>query len=151
MLLRDALKGGIGRDLREEDLDRLESLCEVRQIEGGETVIRQLDHTSDIVIILSGGAKVEGYNQTPLREAGPGSTLGEVALLDENPRSATVRTAGRSELAFIQADALRALFAQEPRIAATVYRNIGRALCSKLRQTTLELDSVSPLLLLLKK
>lgn len=145
MVLRDALRGGLGRDLREEDLDRLEALCNVKSFEGGDTVIRQFDQTSDIVVVLNGSAKVLGFNESTLREAGPGSTLGEVALLDEQPRSATVRAVGRSELAIIPSKNLRALFVTEPHIAATVYRNIGRALCSKLRQTTMELDGLSPL------
>lgn len=110
--------------------------------------MRQTDKTSDVMVVLSGGAVIEGFNRSKLREAGEGSTLGEVALVDEQPRSASVRAVGPTELAILPSGDLRALLDAEPAVAAKVYRNIGRALCSKLRQTTVELDNLVPLLLL---
>lgn len=69
----------------------------------------------------------------------PGTILGELSLLDSQPRSAsayahTAVTGRRLDLA-----AIERLVAEHPRIGLAVYRALGRDAAQKLRQTTQKL------------
>jgi hypothetical protein len=63
----------------------------------GETVIREGEPGGELFVLLEGGVDVEseGVNLTSL---GPGSQFGELALVDDRPRSATVKTNAPSRL-----------------------------------------------------
>jgi len=65
------------------------------------------------------------------------------SLVDEKPRSATVRTAGATTVAVINCEKLKLLLKTDLDAAATVYRNLARALAVKLRVTTMRLDAAA--------
>ncbi len=55
----------------------------------GDDLVRQGEPGTAFYIIVSGSARVD-RDGTALRELGPGDFLGEIALVDESPRTATV-------------------------------------------------------------
>jgi NTE family protein len=69
---------------------------------GGKTIIRQGDRSDDLYIVLSGalGAYISNDSGTErfLGRIGAGETVGEMALISGEPRSATVRCLRDAEL-----------------------------------------------------
>jgi CRP/FNR family transcriptional regulator, cyclic AMP receptor protein len=81
--------------LNERDLQLLTSECRERKYSAGSTLFRQGDTGVGLYVITSGRVHITQANdpdkaETDLGTAGPGSVLGEMSLLDDLPRSATV-------------------------------------------------------------
>jgi CRP/FNR family cyclic AMP-dependent transcriptional regulator len=68
-----------------------------------------------------------------------GQHFGEMALIDNETRSATITTVERTELIRIKRQDLEKLLAQDDALGMRVYRVLARYLCNRLRQTTADL------------
>ena len=82
-------------DLSKKELQTLAKSCQERTYKPGTTIMKQGDTGVGLYIITQGHAKVM-QEQDPdraevtLNHVGPGDVLGEMALLDDLPRSANV-------------------------------------------------------------
>jgi len=96
-------------------------------------VVSQGDNTDSLYVILSGGVKVyisgEEGREVVLNHQGPGEYFGDLALIDAQPRAASVITTHASRLMIIsRADFMRCL-SDNPEIAL----NLIRPLTSRIR------------------
>src|SRR5947199_6767953 len=83
------------RGLDKKDLRILAASCQERKYSAGSTLIKQGDMGVGLYIIKEGTVRVTrssspGGPEEELNTLGAGSVLGEMALLDDLPRSATV-------------------------------------------------------------
>lgn len=69
----------------------------------------------------------------PVSRLEPGSIVGEVALMDPGPASATVTAATPATLYALRRDAFEALAAREPHLGAAILRALCRMLAERLR------------------
>lgn len=81
--------------LDKKDLQVLTNACQERTYKAGSTLIKQGDTGVGLYVIISGTVHITQTNnpdraEVDLGTAGPGSVLGEMSLLDDLPRSATV-------------------------------------------------------------
>ncbi len=81
--------------LDKKDLQVLTNACQERNYKAGSTLIKQGDTGVGLYVIISGTVRITQANnpdkaEVDLGTAGPGSVLGEMSLLDDLPRSATV-------------------------------------------------------------
>ena len=106
------------------------------------TVLMEFDKNSDLIVVLDGSAQITTFGGEPISTVGPGSIVGEVSLVDDQPRSATIRSVQFTETAVIPAAKLSTLIESNPAIGATVYKNIAQTLCSRLRHSTIHLDGL---------
>jgi len=104
----------------------------------GAPLVRQGQPADGAYLIESGDANVitalPGGGEAAVAKLGPGSVLGEMALLESGTRSATV--IARSAVAghFIERDGFRMLLAQRNRAAFTIQSRITLTLCQRLRE-----------------
>jgi CRP/FNR family cyclic AMP-dependent transcriptional regulator len=141
--LRDAItQSYIVRGMTVDEVDALYVIMEKRAFKGGETLVRQFDKSKDLMIIMEGDARVNTFSGDTIIEMGPGNILGEIALLDDQPRSATVTSVKGTTVAFLSGDKLRTLMDTKPRIELVILRNISRTLCSKIRLANLQLEGL---------
>lgn len=81
--------------LDKKELRHIANSCQERKFPAGSVLMRQGDTGAGLFVITSGHVKVTQATdpdraEENLRTMGPGEVLGEMALLDDLPRSATV-------------------------------------------------------------
>ncbi len=81
--------------LDKKDIQVLAKSCQERKYSAGSTLMSQGDTGVGLYVIISGTVRITQSNnpdraEVELGTAGKGSVLGEMALLDDLPRSATV-------------------------------------------------------------
>ena len=110
-----------GSGLVADDLVEVLAGAEVVRAKAGEAVLTEGEPGKDIYVIRSGSMTVEkkiGGRPVFLSYLPAGSYFGEMAVIDEQPRSATVRAAIRSELIRIDGAAFARLLDRKPALAA---------------------------------
>lgn len=81
--------------LSERQRARLARFATTRDYKQGATIVRQGDTSMSLYVILSGSARVDresegGGGAVQVERLGPGGAFGEMGLLDDQPRAATV-------------------------------------------------------------
>jgi CRP-like cAMP-binding protein len=71
-----------------------------------------------------------------ITKLGKGQTIGEMALVDELPRSATVKTCSPSSLTVLSRKDFEELAVQSPEIAIKILKYLARSLSLSLRKTS---------------
>jgi len=79
-------------DLDDEELAQVALLFKVRHFASGETVIKEGAEGAAFFLIESGEARVSVHG-SERASLGPGDYFGEIALIDEDVRSATIAAA----------------------------------------------------------
>ena len=89
----------------------MESSATRKAFRTGDVLIREGDVAEEMFVVTSGRVKVtkgKGANETTLAILGPGEYLGEMALLADFPRSATVTALDDTEVTVIDRMTFRA-------------------------------------------
>ena len=120
------------------DLELIKPLLQRRTYAAGEVVFREGDNSAELFIIAHGSASVRirlsEEQQTRLITFSPGTMFGEIALLDQEARSASV-TADEPLVCYVLSrDDFLVLSKQHPFIAITLLANLARELSSRLRR-----------------
>jgi len=133
--LRDiGLFGGIS----EECLALLASELPQVRAEPGRTVVSEGDTSTEMFVVIAGELEVvkRALDGTTVRVAmlGPGDWFGEMAILDVQPRSASVRSVAPSLLLSFGPDQVeRLLYRRDMKSYALLLMNIARELSRRLR------------------
>ncbi len=113
-----------------------------RRLEPGTTVIRQgeADDNGFMVLVLDGEITVEKFQpnrRTPvtLGVLGPGSLIGEMALVDGEARSASCTASTAVRCAVLTRPALQALIAEQPATGAKLMTAVASRLAERLRES----------------
>ncbi len=118
--------------LEPESLERLSSACQEARYEPGEALCEEGENGSEVFILVDGGVEVvrgEGESRKVLaREAAPGF-IGEMAVLDPAPRSATVlANADGVHVLRLDGAAFRDALRLDTTIAAEVIKTLAQRL-----------------------
>lgn len=118
-------------------LARLAENFERRSFRAGEVVTREGDPADCFFLVESGRVKVS--KSADVVELGPGAHFGELGMLLEAPRTATVSAATDCEVLVLSVAALDAALVDAPYPAAMFLRALAISLADRLRSTTDEL------------
>jgi carbonic anhydrase/acetyltransferase-like protein (isoleucine patch superfamily) len=121
-------------------LERVARLCRTATYRRGEVVTRQGAYEGQVYIVRAGVLEVsvgQAEHQAggqAIVSLGEGQVVGEMALIDHGPRSATVRCVSDTcRLLVIERLAFEALCEADHHIGLVVYRNLAADLSFKLR------------------
>jgi CRP/FNR family transcriptional regulator, cyclic AMP receptor protein len=104
------------------DIASLDGLAIARQrYEAGEKVFLQDDPATHMYAVVSGRVQVITFG-TVLENVGPGGLFGEMAMIDNGPRSAAALAAEPSEVALIDQPTFLALVKSQPDFSLSVMR-----------------------------
>jgi CRP-like cAMP-binding protein len=106
----------------------------------GDVVFQEGDPGRALFVVVEGEVEITRASpQGPyvLNALGPGDAFGELALIDDFPRSATARIATPARLLILYKSDFDALMEGNARIAVAVMRNLSRRLAIYARRNTL--------------
>jgi CRP-like cAMP-binding protein len=118
--------------LEGDDLERIADLAVPRQFEAGQVVFREGDASDTCYIVRSGRARAvrehRGGRTITLATFGPGDIFGELALFEDERRSATVEAIEQTSVVAVLGPDMRRLMVEHPGISARLVIALGRRL-----------------------
>jgi CRP/FNR family transcriptional regulator, cyclic AMP receptor protein len=119
-------------ELAEPDLRRVAEVAVPRQFGAGEVVFREGDDSDTCYVVRTGHARAlrehPDGRQITLATFGPGDIFGELAMFDDERRSATVEATDALDVVGILGPDMRRLMRAHPDIAVKLVISLGRRL-----------------------
>ena len=115
------------RDLSRRHLKHVASVARMRRYGTGTSIVRACDPGSGFYVLIDGSVRVVPPSGRP-RRLRSGDFFGEMALLDESPRSASVVADGEVLTMTISRSAFSKLLKHEPSLAHELLRTLAARL-----------------------
>lgn len=134
------------RGVDDQSLTLIEEAGDILEIPAGQRVIEEGAVPQKLVVVLTG--RLEVFVPDPAdRSAGkrlatikPGDSCGEYGFIDRRPASASVKSAGDSEIFTISNEAFDELLGAHPEMERIIYRNLLMTLVNRLRASNVVID-----------
>jgi CRP/FNR family cyclic AMP-dependent transcriptional regulator len=110
---------------REKDLRQIAQLVDEVDLPDGKVLMREGDTGREMFLISSGSARVERGGKV-IGEFGPGSVLGEMALVAEGPRNATVTAVGPVKALVVGHREFHSLMDDHPKFRMKVFEGLAQ-------------------------
>jgi signal transduction histidine kinase len=113
--------------LDESMLDRLGTMGREITLQPGEVLIHEGDPGDALFVIVEGDfevSKLAGSSEVVIAHRGVGEVIGEMSLLDNEPRSATVRALKTSRLFRLDQDSFHKLLEWSPAAAQAILKTV---------------------------
>ena len=119
--------------LDKKELRHIANSCQERKFPAGSVLMQQGDTGAGLFVIISGHVKITQATdpdraEENLRTMGPGEVLGEMALLDDLPRSATVTAVEEVTALLLPIWEFRTILHSNPDIAVKLLATLSHRL-----------------------
>jgi CRP/FNR family transcriptional regulator, cyclic AMP receptor protein len=121
--------------LSKRELATVAQLTDDVDVEAGAVLARQGDFGQEFFVIIDGTAEVLRGDE-PIAELGPGEFFGEMALIDEERRTATVRALSPMKLLVMSRNSFRTVDRSMPQVHTTVAEAIKQRRAATQAATT---------------
>lgn len=130
-------------NLNQDELEQLASICIEKQATASELILKQNTTGTEMYIVAEGSVDVFIRSDGEIRNLvvlGKGQVIGEMALIDQGHRSASVRaTKDGAMLYLIESEKFYNLCAANNHIGFIVMRNLAIDIAFKLRHRNLDI------------
>jgi len=126
----------------EEELNIFSGYCVDKKLAEGEILFSEGECGHAMFVVKKGGVNIlkMGYlGETVIATVNPGEFVGEMAVVDGSPRSATVKALLHTELLELSLTKFSNLKKEHPKIAIKLMDLLLRLLSLRLRNTTLKM------------
>jgi CRP/FNR family cyclic AMP-dependent transcriptional regulator len=127
-------------DFTRDDVQRLTAFMQIYRAEAAQMMIREGDVDDYMLLIIQGKVdivKIDSHGKLqPMTTVGPGATLGEMSMIDGEPRFATCVALEPTTFAVISRDSMVQIILEEPGLGAKVLVKLVTLLSQRLRQTS---------------
>jgi len=146
--LADEIFGLVGKshffaEFSREDISILSGYMDVYRAQSGETIIREGDSGDYMLLIIDGSIDITKRamrgEQRLMNRVGPGMTLGEMSMIDGEPRFATCVAVEQTTFAVLTRDSMAEIILDQPSLGAKILVKLVTMLSMRLRQTSEEL------------
>jgi CRP-like cAMP-binding protein len=120
LLKRVPLLAGLGR----KEVEEVSRLAEEIDVPAGRVLMREGQTGQEFFVIVSGSVLIERGGHA-IRSLGPGDFLGEIALVDDGPRTATGTTETDSKLLVLAHREFHSLMNQFPSVRIAVMQALA--------------------------
>jgi CRP-like cAMP-binding protein len=125
------------------DIDLLAGYMRVYRAHGGQALIREGDGGDFMLLLIEGSVdiykqSVQGEHQL-MTSVSPGMTLGEMSMIDGEPRFATCIATEVTTFAMLTRDAMVNIILEKPSLGAKILIKLVTLLSQRLRQTSARL------------
>ena len=111
-------------DLGKREIEEVGKLADEVDVPAGHILMREGGSASEFFVILDGAVRID-RGGTTLRTLGPGDFLGEIALVDDRPRTATATTESPARLLVVGHREFHSLMDQYPSVRGCVLRALA--------------------------
>jgi len=116
----------------------------------GEIIFKEGDQGNYVCFVVEGALEVikgvDTRHQVVIATLGKNRSIGEMAVIDDFPRSATVRAQKPSTLLILTRDGFDSILEEHPRTGVKILKGLARLLSQNLRKTSSRLaDYMLPL------
>jgi CRP/FNR family cyclic AMP-dependent transcriptional regulator len=126
-----------------EQLSSIDHLMVTRHYAKGESIFVKGDVGTELFVVLEGEIRIhldhEGREVT-LARLGPSSVVGEMAVFDDQPRSAGAQASDTTTVRVLRRDRLQALVHEHPEVLLEFVKNLSQ----RIRVMNEQLESASP-------
>lgn len=116
--------------LSENELTRITDQCDWRRYDRDQLILDRDSTSTDVYFVLEGEVRVVNYSvlgrEVRFATFQPGEYFGELAAIDDLPRSASVHATGDTLVAVISGEKFRAILARHSNTAMHVMRRLAR-------------------------
>lgn len=112
-------------------LAAIDRLMVTRHYVKGETIFHKGDHGSELLVVVEGEIRIHldgGGREVTLATHGTGSVVGEMAVFDEQPRSASAQAMTSTTVRVLRRDRLHAIVAEHPEVLLEFIKNLSQRL-----------------------
>ena len=130
-------------DFSLDDIKTLADYMGVYRAQSGETIIREGDVGDFMLLIVRGEVDIlkRGHHreQQHMTSVGAGTTIGEMSMIDGEPRFATCRTTQATTFAVLTRDNMAKIVLEQPQLGSKILVKLVTMLSARLRQTSSKL------------
>ena len=146
--IADQIYGLVGKSLffaefSREDLSILAGHMDVYRVQSGDVIITEGDGGDYMLLIVEGYMDIlkKGvrHDQQHMTTVGPGMTLGEMSMIDGEPRFATCIATEATTFAVLHRDDMAKIILDYPSLGSRILVKLVSMLSSRLRQTSARL------------
>jgi CRP/FNR family transcriptional regulator, cyclic AMP receptor protein len=127
--------------LSPKQVDKIMSYIEPLDLNAGDVLFEEGDNGDYVCFIVNGSLEVLKMTTwqnftTVIATLYEGSCIGEMALIDHAPRSATIRANENTRLAILTQKAFDVMLETEPELGVSILKGVAQTLSDNLRATT---------------
>ena len=130
-------------DFTEDNVEQLSTFMQVYKAEPGQTIIQEGDVDDFMVFIIEGRVnivKTDAHGESrPMSIVGPGATLGEMSMIDGEPRFATCLAIDTTIFSVLSRDSMVRIILEAPELGSKVLIKLVTLLSQRLRSTSSDL------------
>jgi CRP/FNR family transcriptional regulator, cyclic AMP receptor protein len=130
-------------EFEREDIDLLSTYMAIYNAQPGQSIIREGDEGDFMLLVIAGAVDIFKNNAQSERQlmtsVGPGMTLGEMSMIDGEPRFATCIATDSTVFAVLTRDAMANIILEKPSLGAKILIKLVTMLSQRLRQTSARL------------
>ena len=144
----DEIFGLVGHSLffaefSREDISVMAGYMDVYGATPGQTIIRENDGGDFMLLVIEGAVDIfkRGMSgeQQHMTNVGPGMTLGEMSMIDGEPRFATCVATEPTAFAVLHRDSMAKIILDHPSLGSKILVKLVSMLSARLRQTSARL------------
>ncbi len=110
-----------------KELKRIAQITDLVEVAVGEQLMKEGDAGREMMVIADGTVSVD-KGGARIGQAGAGEVIGELALLDQGPRTATVTADTPVSLYVVSSQNFNSLLMDAPSVAVRILRNMAARL-----------------------
>jgi CRP/FNR family transcriptional regulator, cyclic AMP receptor protein len=127
-------------DFSREDVQMLAAFMQVYRAEPGNVIIREGDIDDYMLLVIQGKVEIVKTDKRgavqPMTSVGPGMTLGEMSMIDGEPRFATCIAVEATTFAVLSRDSMVRIILEDASLGSKLLIKLVTLLSQRLRQTS---------------
>lgn len=132
--------------LREDVLESIGRYARRIEVEAGQVLFEEGELAKEMLVVLDGELDVVKHaasgGEACIARLGPGDVVGEMALIDIQPRSAAVRARGPAAVIALDAADLASVYREDKQAYTLLVLNISREISLRLRRLDATLANI---------
>jgi CRP-like cAMP-binding protein len=146
VVMKNVKSASLFMALDDDDLNKIDPYIGTVELEAGDTLFSEGDNSNYAAFVIDGQLEVIkkdiNNKEKVVSSFSKGSAIGELALLDGLPRSATVRAKSAASVTVLDRQGLDAIIEEELRVGVKILRHLARAVSYNMRRISNQLSDL---------